>query len=174
LRRGIKPDFANKLKAYTGAVTFSGRHGFGGTYSNFGPFTVINALNVADKATEVGYYEADLEKIIVWDPDVIFLDPGNMNLVNEEYAANPGYFNSLRAVQEGQVYTMPSFNNMSMNISYALMDAYYAGIVLFPEQFADVDIAQKSSEILTFFLGENIYNTMAEGGLYYGKITIGK
>jgi iron complex transport system substrate-binding protein len=167
------PD-SNKLKAYTGAVTFSGRHGFGGTYSNFGPFTVINALNVADKATEVGYYEADLEKIIVWDPDVIFLDPGNMNLVNEEYAANSGYFNSLRAVQEGQVYTMPSFNNMSMNISYALMDAYYAGIVLFPEQFADVDIAQKSSEILTFFLGENIYDTMAEGGLYYGKITIGK
>jgi iron complex transport system substrate-binding protein len=167
------PD-SNKLKAYTGAVTFSGRHGFGGTYSNFGPFTVINALNVADKATEVGYYEADLEKIIVWDPDVIFLDPGNMNLVNEEYAANSGYFNSLRAVQEGQVYTMPSFNNMSMNISYALMDAYYAGIVLFPEQFSDVDIAQKSSEILTFFLGENIYNTMAEGGLYYGKITIGK
>jgi iron complex transport system substrate-binding protein len=166
------PD-SEKLKAYTGAVTFSGRHGFGGTYSNFGPFTAVNALNVADKAAEAGYYEADLEKIIVWDPDVIFLDPGNMNLVNEEYAANPNYFKSLRAVQEGQVYTMPSFNNMSMNISYALMDAYYAGTVLFPEQFADVDIAQKSEEILTFFLGKNIYDTMADGGLYYGKITIG-
>jgi iron complex transport system substrate-binding protein len=163
-----------KRKAYTGAVTFSGRHGFSGTYSNFGPFTVINAFNVADKPTEEGYYEADLEKIIVWDPDVIFLDPGNMNLVNEEYAANPNYFKSLRAVREGQVYTMPSFNNMSMNISYALMDAYYAGIVLFPEQFADVDIAKKSEEILTLFLGTNTYDTMAEGGLYYGKIIIEK
>jgi iron complex transport system substrate-binding protein len=61
-----------------------------------------------------------------------------------------------------------------MNISYALMDAYYAGIVLFPGQFDGVDIAQKSAEILTFFLGKNIYDTMAEGGLYYGKITIGK
>jgi iron complex transport system substrate-binding protein len=167
------PD-SKKLRAYTGAVTFSGRHGFGGTYSDFGPFTVINAINVADKAGEEGYYEADLEKVIVWDPDVIFLDPGNMNLVNEEYAANPDYFKSLRAVQEGRVYTMPSFNNCSMNISYALMDAYYAGIVLFPEQFADVDIAKKSGEILTFFLGTNIYDTMAKGGLYYGKITVGK
>jgi iron complex transport system substrate-binding protein len=167
------PD-SEKLKAYTGAVTFSGRHGFGGTYSDFGPFMVINAVNVADKDTEEGYYEADLEKILAWDPDIIFLDPGNMNLVNEEYAKNPDYFKSLRAVQEGRVYTMPSFNNMSMNISYALMDAYYAGIVLFPKQFADVDIAQKSAEILTFFLGENTYDTMAEGGLYYGKITIGK
>lgn len=167
------PD-GEKLKAYTGAVTFSGRHGFGGTYSDFGPFTVINAVNVADKDTEEGYYEADLEKILGWNPDIIFLDPGNMNLVNEEYAKNPDYFNSVRAVREGRVYTMPSFNNCSMNISYALMDAYYAGIVLFPEQFSDIDIAKKSEEILTLFLGKNIYDTMAAGGLYYGKITIGK
>jgi iron complex transport system substrate-binding protein len=165
---------SEKLKAYTGAVTFSGRHGFAGTYSNFGPFTAINALNVADKATEEGYYEADKEKIIVWDPDVIFLDPGNMNLVNEEYAANPKYFESVRALKEGRVYTMPSFNNCGMNISYALMNAYYAGSVLFPDKFAGISIAEKSAEILTLFLGKNIYGTMAERGLYYGKITLGK
>jgi iron complex transport system substrate-binding protein len=163
-----------KLKAYTGAVTFNGRHGFAGTYSKFGPFTVINAVNAADEVSEEGFYEADLEKIIMWNPDVIFLDPGNMGLVNDEYAANPAYFRNVRAVQEGRVYTMPSFNNMGTNISYALMDAYYAGIVLFPEQFADVDIAEKSGEILTLFLGENIYNIMAEGGLYYGTITLGE
>jgi iron complex transport system substrate-binding protein len=61
---------------------------------------------------------------------------------------------------------MPSFNTAGMNISYALMDAYYAGIVLFPEQFIDVDIEKKSEQILTFFLGKNIYDKMAEGGLY--------
>ncbi|MDR3357167.1 MAG: ABC transporter substrate-binding protein [Spirochaetaceae bacterium] len=169
--RGIAD--GEKLKAYTGAVTFNGRHGFAGTYSKFGPFTVINALNVADEVEKEGYYETDLEKIVVWDPDVIFLDPGNMNLVNDEYATNPEYFKSLRAVREGRVYTMPSFNNMGMNISYALVNAYYAGKVLFPAQFADIDIAQKSAEILTFFLGENIYDAMAGGGLYYGTITIG-
>lgn len=162
-----------KLRAYTGAVTFSGRHGFGGTYSNFGPFTAVNAVNVADEAREEGYYEADFEKIIVWDPDVIFLDPGNMDLVNDEYAKNPGYFDALRAVREGRIHTMPSFNNCGMNISYALMNAYYAGTVLFPQQFADVDIAEKSAEILTVFLGENTFDTMAEDGLYYGSTTIG-
>ena len=163
-----------KLKAYTGAVTFSGKHGFAGTYSNFGPFDVINALNVADEVTEEGYYDADLEKIIAWDPDVIFLDPGNMSLVNDEYATNPDYFKSVRAIQEGKVYTMPSFNSAGTNITYALMDAYYAGIVLFPEQFADVKMAEKSAEILNFFLGQDIYEEMAAGGLYYGTITIGK
>jgi iron complex transport system substrate-binding protein len=135
---------------------------------------VINALNVADELDKEGYYETDLEKVIVWDPDLIFLDPGNMNLVNDEYAANPGFFKSLRAVREGRIYTMPSVNNMGMNISYALINAYYAGIVLYPQQFADIDIAKKSSEILTFFLGRDIYDVMAKGGLYYGTITLGK
>jgi len=165
---------SEKLKAYAGAVTFNGRHGFTGTYSNFGPFTAVNALNMADEAAEPGYYETDFEKILVWDPDVIFLDPGNMDLVNDEYETNPGCFRSMRAIQAGQVYTMPSFNNCSMNISYALMNAYYAGTVLFPEQFTDVDVAAKSAEIVTFFLGENTCAAMLDGGLYYGTITIGE
>ena len=163
-----------KLKVYAGAVTWNGRRGFSGTHSNFGPFVAINALNVADDASIDGFYEVDLEKIMVWDPDVIFLDPGNMDLVNSEYATNPNFFRSLRAVQEGRVYTMPAFNYAGTNITYALMGAYFAGIILFPEQFADVDFAEKSAEILTMFLGKNTIDLMAEGGLYFGQITIGK
>lgn len=162
-----------KPRVYNGAITFNGRHGFAGTSAKFGPFTATNTINVADEAKVDGYYEVDLEKVIIWDPDVIFLDPGNMDLVNDEYRTNPGYFDSLRAVQEEQVYTMPSFNNCGMNITYALMDAYYTGIVLYPDQFSDVTIEAKAQEILTLFLGEDTFREMAEGGLYYGKIQIG-
>ena len=167
------PD-SRKLRAYTGAVTFNGRQGFAGTYANFGPFMAINALNVADEVNEAGFFHVDLEKAIVWDPDVIFLDPGNMDIVNDEYSTNPSYFDSLRAVREGRVYTMPALNHAAMNMTYAIMNAYYAGTVLFPERFADIDIAEKSAEILTFFLGQNTYDIMAEGGLYYGTIKIGE
>ncbi|MCL2707418.1 MAG: ABC transporter substrate-binding protein [Dehalococcoidia bacterium] len=163
-----------KLKAYAGAVTWNGRRGFSGTYSNFGIFDAINAKNVAYNASIAAFYEANLESIVVWNPDVIFLDPGNMDLVNDEYRINPNYFNSLRAVREGNVYTMPAFNFAGTNITYAFMNAYYAGIILFPEQFADVDIAKKSEEILMMFLGVNTYELMAQGGLYYGKIMIGE
>lgn len=162
-----------KARVYAGAVTFSGRHGFTGTYAHFGPFDAVNARNVADAVEEPGYFETDLEQILVWDPDVIFLDPGNLDLVNEEYASNPGYFHSVRAIQEGQVYAMPSFNNCGTNVSYALLDAYYAGCVLFPDQFADVDLPAKAEELLTFFLGENTFDAMAQGGLSYTTLTIG-
>ena len=165
---------SEKLRAYAGAVTWNGRRGFTGTYSVFGIFDAINALNVAYVTGIDGFYEADLESIIVWDPDIIFLDPGNMDLVNAEYAINPGVFNSLRAVQEGRVYSMPSFNNAGTNITYALINAYFAGAILFPIQFADIDIAEKAAEILTMLLGKNTFDLMAQSGLHFGQITIGE
>ena len=167
------PD-SEKKTAYTGAVTFSGRHGFAGTYANFGPFIGVNALNVADEVKDTNYFETDLEKIVQWDPDVIFLDPGNMDLVNDEYKTNPGYFDALRAVQEGNVYTMPSFNNCGTNITYAIMDAYYAGMVLYPDAFADVDMESIGKLVLESMLGEDFFEEMENGGLFYGKLTIGK
>ena len=162
-----------KPTCYTGAVTFSGAHGFTGTYSNFGPFMAIGARNVADEAGETGYFDADPEKIVAWDPDLIFLDPGNMDLVNDEYASNPGYYDALRAVQEGKLYSCISFNNYSTNVGYAIADAYYAGIVMFPEQFADVDIAAKTDEILEFLLGEAYYDEMVADGLSFGVMELG-
>ena len=162
-----------KLRAYSGAITWNGRRGFSGTYSNFGPLAAINALNVSDTPGIEGFFEADLESVLIWDPDVIFLDPGNMDLVNDEYMTNPNFFRSLRAVREGRVYTMPAFNNAGTNITYALINAYFAGTILFPYQFADIDIPQKAGEILTFFLGEDTFGLMAENGLFYGRITIG-
>lgn len=164
---------AEKPTCYTGAVTFSGAHGFTGTYSNFGPFMAIGARNVADQEGQAGYYDADPEKIVSWDPDYIFLDPGNMDLVNDEYASNPGYYDALRAVQEGKLYSCISFNNYSTNVGYAIADAYYAGSVLFPEQFADVDIAAKTDEILEFLLGDAYYDEMVADGLSFGVMELG-
>lgn len=183
----------NKLKAYTGAVTFNGRHGFAFTYVNFPPFSAVNAYNVADAflderigeaaaeaaASGKAYigndgFEVDLEQIMKWDPDIIFLDPGNMDLVRDEYAANPGFFDTLRAVQENRVYTMPSSNAAGPNITYLLINAYYAGITLYPAQFADVALEDKAGEIMQMMLGEDFFDEMEAGGLYYGTIAIGE
>ena len=164
---------ADKPLCYAGAVTYSGTHGFTGTYSNFGPFLAIGARNAADEVAEEGYYDADPEKILSWDPDVIFLDPGSLDLVQEEYASNPGFFDALTAVQTGQIYACVSYNNYSTNVGYAIADAYYAGTVLSPEQFADVDIAAKTDEILEFLLGEGYYTDMTDDGLAFGPLEIG-
>lgn len=186
------PD-SGKLRAYTAAVTQSGSHGFYFTYVNFPPFLAVNAINVADEFIEkvtgadssaadaagAAYlgqngFDVDPEQIIKWDPDIIFLDPGNMNLVNDEYEANPGFFEALRAVEAGEVYTMPSTNAAGPNITYLLINAYYAGTVLYPEQFSDIELDEKAGEIMEMMLGRDFFDEMESGGLYYGKITIGE
>lgn len=185
------PD-SGKLLAYTGAVTYNGRHGFAFTYVNFPPFVAIGALNAADElaaaqtgdaeaaalASGTAYigddgFEIDPEKIIEWDPDIIFLDPGNMDIVNSEYTANPAYFESIRAIEEGNVYSMPSTNSAGPNITYLLMNAYYAGTVLFPDSFSDIDFRGKSSEIMEMMLGRDFFDEMESDGLVYGKLEVG-
>lgn len=69
---------------------------------------------------------------------------------------------------------MPSFNNYSTNTTYCLIDAYFTGTVLYPEQFADVDLEEKGNEILTEFLGKAYFDEMEADGLYYGTIHLGE
>ena len=66
---------------------------------------------------------------------------------------------------------MPAFNFAATNVTYALMNSWFAGTILFPDRFADIDIAEISDEILTFLLGENTLDVMAHNGLFFGHIT---
>ncbi|MEM5818276.1 MAG: iron ABC transporter substrate-binding protein, partial [Desulfitobacterium hafniense] len=156
---------ADKPTVYVGAISNQGGRGFAGTYGGLGPLKAINVSGVMDEVGKKEGFEVDWEQIQVWDPDVIFLDPGNISLVNEEYAKKPDYFNSLRAVTEENVYSIISFNNYTTNIETAIADAYYAGKVLFPEKFADIDMEAKVDEIYKKFLGKGIYADMKEAGL---------
>lgn len=155
---------------YPGAVTFSGAHGFAGTYSRFGPLAAVGARSISDRLDREGFYETDLEFVLQQDPDLIFLDPGNLSIVAEEAKNKRDYFALLKAVKTGNVYAMPSYNQYSTNIAYSLANAYYAGTVLFPEVFADVNFAAKFDEIVSFFNGRGWYEHMAPLGQPYGRI----
>lgn len=165
---------ADKPAVYTGGVSFKGGHGFEGTCGQYPPFTAIHANNVADETGQTNAFLVDLEKVTVWDPDIIFLNPGNMNLVNEDYAKNPAYYENLTAVRKGEVYSQISYNYNWTNMEIAIADAYYAGTVIYPAQFAGIDPAAKADEIFTKFLGAPFYETLAANGSAFGKITIGE
>lgn len=164
----------DKPAVYTGALGFSGAHGFEGTSANFPPFVAIHAKNVADETGEKGTFLVDLEKVAVWDPEYIFLNPGSMNLVNEDYAVNPDFYHNLTAVQEGKLYTMVSFNYFSTNMELAIVDAYFAGSVLYPEQFADIRFEEKAEEIFNTMLGCDYLDVLNQNGQGFGTITIGE
>ena len=164
----------DKLTAYVAGVSYKGAHGFEGTEAGYGPFAAINAKNLADETGQTGPFDIDLEQVLAWDPDVIFVDFNGLDLVNEDYASNPEYYEQLTAVQEGRVYSQISFRSSASNLDTALADTYYAASVLYPEQFADVDPEEKAAEIFEMLLGENFYEDLKANGYEFSQITIGE
>ena len=181
--QGIQADLDNRTKdiaqeekpsVYVGGVSFKGHHGFEGTEAGYGPFALIHADNLADTTGQTGAFNIDLEQVLNWDPDIIFVDFNGMSLINEDYAKNPDYYNALRAVQEGKVYSQISFRSSASNLETALADAYYAACVIYPEQFQDVDPVAKTGEIFEMLLGTNPYADLKEAGYEFRPITIGE
>lgn len=167
-------DVGEKPTVYVGGVSFKGQHGFEGTEAHYGPFELIGANNLANTTAQTGAFNMDLEQVLQWDPDIIFLDFNGMDLINEDYARNPDYYNALTAVREGKVYSQISFRSSASNLETALADAYYAGWVMFPEAFSDVDIESKTGEIFEMLLGSDPYGDLKEAGYEFRAITLGK
>lgn len=163
-----------KPTCYVGGVSFKGQHGFEGTEAYYGPFELIHANNLANTTDQSGAFNIDVEQVLAWDPEVIFLDFNGMSLINEDYAVNPDFYNALTAVQEGKVYSQISFRSSASNLETALADAYYAACVMYPEQFSDVDPIEKAGEIFTELLGTNPYDDLKGAGYEFRPITIGE
>jgi iron complex transport system substrate-binding protein len=180
---GIQKDLDDRTKdipeeskptVYVGGVSFKGHHGFEGTEAGYGPFQLIHAKNLADTTGQNGAFNIDLEQVLSWDPDIIFVDFNGLALINEDYAKNPDFYNALTAVQEGKVYAQISFRSNASNLETALADAYYAACVLYPEQFKDVDPIAKTGEIFEMLLGTNPYDDLKEAGYEFRPVQIGK
>ena len=184
--QNIQEDLDNRTKeipqeqkpiVYSGAVSFKGGHGIEGTYANYPPFDAIHANNAADETNQPGSFIVDKEQLLKWNPDIIFLDPSNLQLVRDDYQDNPDFYHSLKAVQEGNVYTQIAYNYYSVNIELALLDAYYAGTIIYPEQFQDIDITAKANEIFVAMLGnkaEHYYQDLIDAQLGLGELKIEK
>ena len=164
----------DKPSVYVAGVSFKGAHGFEGTEAYYGPFELIHANNLANTTDQTGAFDIDLEQVLTWDPEIIFLDFNGMSLINEDYADNPDYYQNLTAVKEGKVYSQISFRSSASNLETALADAYYAACIMYPEQFSDIDPVEKAGEIFTALLGTNPYEDLKEAGYEFRQITIGE
>ena len=163
-----------KPSCYVGGVSFKGHHGFEGTEAYYGPFELIHANNLANTTNQTGAFNIDVEQVLAWDPDLIFLDFNGMKLINEDYEAHPDFYQALTAVQEGKVYSQISFRSSASNLETALADAYYAACVMFPQQFRDIDPVEKAGEVFTMLLGSNPYDDLKGAGYEFRPIVIGE
>ncbi|MDP3397051.1 MAG: iron ABC transporter substrate-binding protein [Methanoregula sp.] len=145
-------------RVYVGGIAFNGAHGFLSTDPAYAPLLMVNGNNVAASASVGGQMMIDKEKLLDWKPEVIFVDEASYALVKEDLK-DPVY-QSLPAVKNGRVYGVMPYNWYANNYDTVLADAYYVGKTLYPEQFSDVDPAQKADEIYTMLDGKPVYSEM--------------
>ena len=156
--RGVSEN--EKPAVYVGSVGYKGVQGIESTDAEYTPLEWVGAKNVAKTISPTGHLFIDREKLLAWDPDIIFVDGGGLNLVKRDYHKKPEFFQGLRAFREKRVYVIYPFNYYVTNISTAIADAFAVGKVLYPDRFADVDLKTKADEIYTFFYGKPLYEQM--------------
>lgn len=159
---------AEKKTCFVGGIAFKGPHGFCSTEPGYPPFMFVGAANVAYDPAMMGSASRQVtvskEKLLAWDPDVLFLDLSTLQLEGEASGRweieNDPALQTLGAVRQGRVYGLFPYNWYTKNYGSILADAYYIGKVLYPERFADVDPAAKADDIYTFLVGRPVYKEM--------------
>lgn len=169
-------------RVYIGGVAQRGGHGFQSTESAYAPFEFLNAQNVAGHlySSERGSSHASVakEKILIWDPEIIFLDisttrlDGNANGL-EQIRQDQAY-RTLSAVKNSEVFGVFPYNYYTQNFENIFANAYFIGKTIYPDQFADIEPMEKAEEIASFLNGGpafSIINNHFEG-LGFSRITV--
>ena len=167
---GVVDDLAQRVRVtkvapsvYVGAVSYKGAQPFTGTQGMFPPLQLLKTRSIVDELGKKGFVNVDFEYILKKNPEYIFIDLNNLQTVLDDYKKDSAKYCALGAFKEGRVYALLPFNYYHTNVATALVDAYFIGKVLYPEQFKDVDPAKKADEIYRVFLGKPLYEEFVRG-----------
>ncbi|MFO8235268.1 MAG: ABC transporter substrate-binding protein [Bacteroidales bacterium] len=153
-------------KVYAGGISHRGTHGFASTSIYYEPFEFVNAKNVAsplrEKYDNMEELIVDPEQILIWDPETIFLDLAGIQLIKKDIQKYEELWGNIAALKNDQIYGIHPYNWYSVNYATTLVNAWYIGSVLYPEQFEKLNIEQKADEIYYQFLGDSVYKNMKD------------
>jgi iron complex transport system substrate-binding protein len=149
-----------KPTVYIGSVGYKGVQGIESTDASFTPLEWVGARNLAKTISPRDHLFIDKEKLLAWNPDIIFIDGGGLGLVKQDYEKKPEFYKGLKAFREKRVYAIYPFNYYVTNVSTAVADAYAVGKILYPDRFSDIDPKTKADAIYKFLYGKPLYQQM--------------
>jgi iron complex transport system substrate-binding protein len=146
---------------YVGGLSYSASFGIAATHPHYAPFVFTNAYNVAssiDKrlSSHVKGTFVDIEQLMQWNPDYIFIDQSGLGLAIQDLQTKSALRKSLKAVANRNVFTLLPYNNYATNYEYVMLNAWFVGKTIFPEQFVDLEIEKKADEVLSLFYSKHI------------------
>jgi len=157
-----------KPLVYIGGVSYNGSHGFNASEAGYPPFDIAGAesplkANASDPTLGKRHAILAKEKILEWNPNILFLDLGTLYLGTSsglvELQTDSAY-RSLTAVQQGKVYTLLPNTFYFVNHDAVLANAWFVAQTLYPEQFLDIDPKKKADDIFTFLVGKPVFEQL--------------
>ncbi|MFW6269484.1 MAG: ABC transporter substrate-binding protein [Bacillota bacterium] len=160
-----------KPRVFSGAISHRGGHGLASTKIPFPPFRF---LNLKSNITEKNYEDVtsiiiNREKLLSWNPEFIFVDCENLNLVKRDIKDHPEY-SSIQAINNHDIYGILPYSIYNRNQVNILINTFFIGKTLFPDQFKGIKIEEKADEIFNKFLQRSIYHKLKEIYPAYEKI----
>ncbi|MFP4088505.1 MAG: iron ABC transporter substrate-binding protein, partial [Desulfobacteraceae bacterium] len=157
---GIDP--AARPTVYIGGIGFRGLQGIESTDPTYIPLEWVRGANIAAGMSEESHLFIDREQLLMWDPDVIFVDAGGYGLIKQDFEKKPRFYKGLKAFQNSRVYVLLPYIYYVANVGTAMADAYGAGKILYPDRFNDIDLPEKADEIYRFLVGAPVYKEMVQ------------
>jgi len=150
---------------YIGGIAYRGPHGFQSTEPGYLPFKLIGMSNIALDYCTGPEEHADVakEQIVAWNPDFIFLDISTLQCDPQTSALYQLQNDPAYSFLSGDVYGMLPYNWYTENFGSTLANAYFAGSVLIPDGFTDVDPKLMADSIYTFLVGQPVFESLNQG-----------
>lgn len=158
-KRAEISDSEIKDELYIGGIGFKGAKGITSTETDYIPFKYLDIKNPASEKYS-GNIMVSREQLLIWNPPIIFVDQGGINLVKKDFKR--AEFKYLDALKNDNIYGLLPYNHYTTNFATMLADAYYIAKIIYPEQFKDIDPISKADEIYKFFVGKEVYSDMSK------------
>ena len=142
------------------------------TAQDYVSFEIANIKNAVSGLAAPGVQPIEAEKFVALgeEIDIMILDAAAVKNIIPLYQEDAAMFDTCKAWQNGEVYLQMAYNAYYTNYEIALLNTWFIAKTVYPEQFADIDIAAKADEICTIFLGkplaEEIFACPASFGGY--------
>ena len=128
------------------------------TAENYISFQIANVKNVVSGLSMQGVGAIEEEKFVSLgeDMDIMIMDAAAVKNIKPMYAEDNTMFDTCKAWNDGEVYLQMAYNAYYTNYEIALINTWFIAKTVYPELFADIDMAEKTNEVTKCFLGEEL------------------
>lgn len=148
-------------KVYAAGIGNWGQTDYLNTHSTYPMFQVAHIKNVLDDVTLAKQGQQAINKetweTIAPNIDIMILDAAGISKTLQAYADDSTIFDTVKAVNDGEVYLQMPFNAYYTNMEIALMNAYFDAASVYPACFTDFNLEAKYNDILSHFLNGATY-----------------